>query len=185
MNIELLHKLLQDEIRGFSGGDLVKGREFSERLKRIMKSYRESMLDNAESLDQFVGFFREDDRDYELGTIRQTLLKLAKDIVKLKEENEASGLSKEELAFCHAISQPENIADFYTDEELIAFTQDLTRTISKEMTSDWMMRESGRANMRRTVKRLLAKYDYPKDQRRKIIELIVEQAEYFDGVVGE
>ena len=53
------------------------------------------------------------------------------------------------------------------------------------MTPDWMMRESGKANMRRTVKRILAKYKYPRDERDKIIELIVEQAEYFDGVVGE
>ena len=46
-----------------------------------------------------------------------------------------------------------------------------------------MMRESGRANMQRTIKRLLAKYDYPKEARSKIIDLLVEQAEYFDGMV--
>ena len=51
------------------------------------------------------------------------------------------------------------------------------------MTPDWMMRESGRANMKRTIKRLLAKYDYPKEARSKIINLLVEQSEYFDGLV--
>lgn len=184
LSIELLNKLLHDEIRTFSRGDLVKGKEFSERLKSIMKRYRESMVDNAESLDQFIGLIGEESGDYNLGAIRQALFNLAKDIVKLDEENKALGLSKEELAFYHAISKPENISDFYTNEELIAFTQDLTKTISKEMTSDWMMRESGRANMRRTVKRLLAKYKYPKDKQYKIIELIVEQAEYFEQIVG-
>jgi len=59
-------------------------------------------------------------------------LKLAKDIVEQEEDNKALGLSKEELAFYHAISKPENISDFYTDEELIKFTQDLTETIGNE-----------------------------------------------------
>lgn len=104
-------------------------------------------------------------------------------IVKLEEENKNLGLSREELAFYHAISKPENIEEFYTNEELIAFTQELTETISKEMTSDWMMRESGRANMRRTIKHLLERHKYPADSRDKIIDLLVEQAEYFDGMV--
>jgi len=52
------------------------------------------------------------------------------------------------------------------------------------MTPDWMMRESGRANMRRKVKRLLSKYQYPRDERDKIMELIIEQAEYYDGMMG-
>jgi len=148
-----------------------------------MKNYRKSMVDNAESLDKFIGLASEDSDNYELGYIRQELLELAKDLVKLNEENKSLGLSKEELAFYHAISKPENIKDFYTDKELIEFTQELTETIAKEMTADWMMRESGRANMRRKVKRLLAKYNYPKDLRNNVIELIVEQAEYYDGLM--
>lgn len=115
-----------------------------------------------------------------LGATRQALLNLANDIIRLNEENKILGLSKEELSFYHAISNPENISDFYTNKELIDLTQDLTQTISKEMTSDWMMRESGIANMRRTVKRLLADYNYPENHRSDIIDLIVEQAEYFD-----
>lgn len=183
LSIELLNKLIEDEIRLISRGDIVKGEEFSERLKRIMKSYRESMVDNAESLDKFVGLVKEDKNDYNLGTIREALMKLAEEIVILEEENKSLGLSKEELAFYHAISKPENIKDFYTDQELIEFTQELTKNISKEMTSDWMMRDSGRANMRRTIKRLLKKYEYPKEERNKIISLLVEQAEYFDRMV--
>lgn len=183
LSIELLNKLLLDEIRVTSRGDIIKGEEFSERLKKIMKNYRKSMVDNAESLDKFIGLASEDSDNYELGYIRQELLELAKDLVKLNEENKSLGLSKEELAFYHAISKPENIKDFYTDKELIEFTQELTETIAKEMTADWMMRESGRANMRRKVKRLLAKYNYPKDLRNNVIELIVEQAEYYDGLM--
>ena len=185
LSVELLNKLLQDEISAYYRGDVVKGREFSERLKAIMKRYRESMLDNAQSLDQFIGLFTDKDvANYNLDVTREALLKLAKDIVEQEEDNKALGLSKEELAFYHAISKPENISDFYTDEELIKFTQDLTETIGNEMTPDWMMRESGRANMRRKVKRLLSKYKYPRDERDKIIDLIIEQAEYYDGMMG-
>lgn len=101
--------------------------------------------------------------------------------VKLYGTNSAiKRIHKEELAFYHAISKPENILDFYTNEELIEFTQELTKTITKEMTPDWMMRESGKENMRRAVKRLLSKYKYPKDQRDKIMSLIIEQTEYYD-----
>lgn len=184
LSIELLNKLLQDEISTYYRGDVVKGREFSERLKNIMKRYRASMLDNAESLDQFIGLVSEGAGNYNLNVTRQSLLKLAKDIIDQDEENKALGLSKEELAFYHAISKPDDISDFYTNEELIKFTQDLTETIGNEMTPDWMMRESGRANMRRTIKRLLNKYNYPNDQREKIIDLIIEQAEHYDGFVG-
>ncbi len=185
LSIELLNKLLQDEIRTFYRGDIVKGKEFSERLKSIMKRYRESMLDNAESLDKFIGVSESNGtKDYDLATTRKLLLDLAKEIVSLEEKNKALGLNKEELAFYHAISKPENILDFYTNEELIEFTQELTKTITKEMTPDWMMRESGKANMRRTVKRLLSKYKYPQDHRNKIMDLIIEQAEYYDGFIG-
>lgn len=184
ISIELLNKLLKDEIAIFSRGDIVKGQDFSERLQNIMKRYRNNMVDNAKSLDHFVGVVEDEKSKYNLDYIREELIKLAQDMVKMDEENKKLGLSKEELAFYHAISKPENITDFYTNEELVKFTQDLTRTIANEMTSDWMMRESGRANMRRTIKRLLAKYKYPQDYRSKIIDLIVEQAEYIDEVVG-
>lgn len=182
---ELLKKLIQDEIEVFHRGDIVKGREFSERLKSIMKRYKEGMLANAESLDRFVGFSVGDTGDYNVTSVRDMLLDLAKDIVRLDEENKALGLTREELTFYHAIIKPENISDFYTNEELIELTQALTEAINEEMTSDWMKRESGIANMKRKVKRLLHKYKYPQDQRDKIIDLIVEQAEYYeDGIIG-
>ncbi|WP_203265952.1 type I restriction endonuclease subunit R [Streptococcus uberis] len=180
LSIELLNKLLTDEISLFSKGDIVKGREFSERLKLIMKKYRDSMVDNAQSLDEFMGMVNEEGVSYDLETVRQSLIQLAEDMVKVESETKALGLTRDELAFYHAVSKPENISDFYTNEELVNFTHELTKVIENEMTSDWMMRESGRANMRRTIKRLLSRYNYPQDQRNKIIDLIVEQAEYLD-----
>lgn len=72
------------------------------------------------------------------------------------------------MAFYHAITNPENVQDFYTDDKLIELTKELTKAISEEMTPDWMMRESGRTNVRRTIKRLLKKYKYPGNYREVI-----------------
>ncbi|MCI7240066.1 MAG: DUF3387 domain-containing protein [Aerococcus suis] len=72
------------------------------------------------------------------------------------------------MAFYHAITNPENVQDFYTDDKLIELTKEFTKAISEEMTPDWMMRESGRTNVRRTIKRLLKKYKYPGNYREVI-----------------
>lgn len=72
------------------------------------------------------------------------------------------------MAFYHAITNPENVQDFYTDDKLIELTKELKKAISEEMTPDWMMRESGRTNVRRTIKRLLKKYKYPGNYREVI-----------------
>ncbi|MGV3175093.1 type I restriction enzyme endonuclease domain-containing protein [Aerococcus suis] len=86
----------------------------------------------------------------------------------LEEEHENLGLSRSEMAFYHAITNPENVQDFYTDDKLIELTKELKKAISEEMTPDWMMRESGRTNVRRTIKRLLKKYKYPGNYREVI-----------------
>ncbi|MGA3513624.1 type I restriction enzyme endonuclease domain-containing protein, partial [Lactiplantibacillus plantarum] len=91
----------------------------------------------------------------------KALMELAKETIYNERENENLGLSQEELAFYHAISDPENIQNFYNEEELVELTKKLTQTVSEEMTPDWMMRESGKANVRRAVKRLLKKHQYP------------------------
>ena len=105
-------------------------------------------------------------------------------MVKMDEESKATGLSKEELAFYHAISQPENIKEFYTNEDLVEFTRELTKKIDEEMTPDWFMKESGRASMRVAIKRLLRKYKYPKDEINNVVKLIIDQAQYFDEAYG-
>lgn len=152
---------------------MVKGRNFSERLKAIMQKYRDGLVDSAESLDKFAGMVNEEDApytsgedtdqsslEYQLEITRQALIDLAKETVALEDENEELGLSRAELAFYHAISNPDKIDDFYTHEELVELTKELTETISEEMTQDWAKRESGRANVRRVIKRLLKKHKY-------------------------
>ncbi|MGF3183377.1 type I restriction endonuclease subunit R [Facklamia sp. P12934] len=187
LSIELLSKVLMDEIRSITRTNLVKGEEFSERLKRIMKRYKEGLVDNAETLDRFTGLaevLNEEDSDYEtnrLSDIRKQLIDLAKETMESEKEHENIGLSRAEMAFYNAVANSENIQDFYTDEQLIKLTKELTETISNEMTQDWAVKESGRANVRRTIKRLLKKYKYPGNFK-ETIQLVVKQAEHWDVI---
>ena len=181
LSIKLLEKLLRDEIVLYARDDKLKSEEFSKKLERVMERYKRGLIDNAKGLQNFTSGVEEDgDKDYDLEDIINKLIGLADEMVKMEEESKATGLSKEELAFYHAIIQPENIKDFYTNEDLVKFTRELTKTIDEEMTPDWSIKESGQASMRLSVKKLLRKYKYSKDEMNKVIKLIIDQAQYFD-----
>ena len=92
-------------------------------------------------------------------------------------EGEKLGLSEEELAFYNAIALPENIHEFYNDETLIKITQELTDALRRNRTIDWQKKESARANMRRIVKRLLKKYDYPPKEMAGALDKVIAQCE--------
>jgi len=190
LSIELLNKLLNDEVKAVSRYDVVKGQEFSEKLKTIMKRYHEGLVESAGSLDQFTGLVKEDADEYSYTSnkavspedIRQALMDLAKETINSEQENEQLGLSREELAFYHALNDPDNIQNFYNEEELVDLTKELTETISEEMSPDWEKRESGKAHVRRAVKRLLKKHNYPPKHTKSTIKLVIEQAEHWDSL---
>lgn len=125
-----------------------------------MKYSKEYLVDDAEMLDDFIGLagvFEEDRVEYETEHIS-------------------------EMAFYNAVANSENIQDFfYTDEQLIKLIKELTETISNEMNQDWAVKESGRANVRRTIKRMLKMYKYPGNFN-KTIQLVVKQAEHWDVI---
>lgn len=84
-------------------------------------------------------------------------------------------LSSEELAFYDALTRPEAVRDFYTNEQLIAITRELTEALRNNKTIDWNMKESAQAGMRRIVKRLLKKYDYPPAGQEDALDTIMTQ----------
>ena len=90
---------------------------------------------------------------------------------------EAMGLSEEELAFYDALTRPEAVKDFYTNDELIAITKELTEALRKSRTVDWEKKESARAGMRRMVKRLLKKYKYPPEGMEDAVKTVISQCE--------
>ncbi|MCK4812405.1 MAG: DUF3387 domain-containing protein, partial [Candidatus Marinimicrobia bacterium] len=155
--VEMLRKLLADEIKVYQRTNLVKSQLFSEKMEELMRRYRNSLITNAEVIEE--------------------LMKMADEMRKATEEGNELGLSNEELAFYDAITKPENIKDFYTNEKLKEMTQALTEELQKSRTIDWQLKESARAKMRSKIKRLLKKYKYPPEGQKKALEYVIRQAE--------
>ena len=157
LTISLLEKLLNDQIKGYTHTNIVKSEEFSDLLKKTMNSYVNGHITNDEVIEE--------------------LINIAKLLKNAHEEGEELGLTEEELAFYNAISLPENIHEFYDNETLIKITQELTESLRKNRTIDWQKKESSRANMRKIVKRLLKKYDYPPKDMNFALEKVIAQCE--------
>ena len=87
------------------------------------------------------------------------------------------GLSQEELAFYDALTKPEHIKDFYQNDQLVALTKELTEMLRRNRTIDWQKKETARAAMRKMVKRLLKKYDYPPEDYEFAISTVISQCE--------
>ena len=157
ISIQILEKLLKDKVRSFQHKNLVQSEKFSELLNNALSNYLKGMLTNEE--------------------IIQELLKLASEIRHTEEQGNDMGLSKEEKAFYDALTRPQAVKDFYENEELVAMTKELTETLRKNRTIDWQHKESARAGMRRLVKRLLKKYNYPPEQSAYALDIVLKQCE--------
>lgn len=155
--VELLRKLIAEQVHVYQKSNLVKSEKFSDMLNRIMKAYLNGMLTNEEVIAE--------------------LLKMAEEIKKSHEDGNALGLTEEEMAFYDAITRPENIKDFYENDELIAITKELTEQLRKSRTIDWQQKSSARAGMRRMIKRLLKKYKYPPEGMEDAINTVIGQCE--------
>lgn len=107
----------------------------------------------------------------------QELLKLAMEMTEAENDGDKMGLSKEEKAFYDALTRPEAVRDFYENDQLVALTKELTETLRKNRTIDWSRRECARANMRRLVKRLLKKYNYPPEKAADALDTVLRQCE--------
>lgn len=155
--VELLRKLLAEQIRVYQRTNVVKSQKFSEILSNAMSNYIKGLLTNEEVIEE--------------------LLKTARAIINGEEESKVLNLTVEELAFYDAITKPAAVKDFYSNEQLIAITRELTETLRVNKTIDWNMKESARAGMRRIVKRLLKKYKYPPEGQEAALETIMTQCE--------
>ena len=155
--VELLKRLIAEQVAIYKRTNLVKSEKFSEIIQSAMNKYLNGLLTNEEVIAE--------------------LLKLAKYIAKAHEEGEALGLSQDELAFYDAITKPQAIKDFYEHKDLIAITKELTEMLRKNRTIDWQKKESARAGMRRLVKRLLRKYKYPPEGMDDAIKTVITQCE--------
>ena len=155
--VELLRKLISEQVSVYRRTNLVKSQKFSEIIQSAMTRYLNGLLTNEEVI--------------------QELLKLAKAIADAKAEGERLGLTDEELAFYDALAKPQAVKDFYEHDELIAITKELTDLLRKSRTIDWQKKESARAGMRRLVKRLLKKHKYPPEGMEDATLIVIQQCE--------
>ena len=155
--VELLRKLISEQVSVYRRTNLVKSQKFSEIIQSAMTRYLNGLLTNEEVI--------------------QELLKLAKEIADAKAEGERLGLTDEELAFYDALAKPQAVKDFYAHDELIAITKELTDLLRKNRTIDWQKKESARAGMRRLVKRLLKKHKYPPEGMEDATQTVIRQCE--------
>ncbi|PBC38602.1 deoxyribonuclease HsdR [Rhodococcus sp. ACS1] len=159
LQMGLLRRLINDQIRTVQRTNIVQARRFSEQLDEAINRYTNRALTTAEIIAELV--------------------KLAKDMRDQNNRHDQLGLSVAEAAFYDAIVQNDSAILQMGDDVLKKIAVDLVRAVQSSATIDWSLKHSVRAAMRSKVRRLLAKYDYPPDHEEKAIELVLKQAEQF------
>ncbi len=155
--VEILKKLMAEQISIYKRTNVVKSEKFSEKITLLMNSYYNGLITNEEVIKE--------------------LLKAAEEISNMQKEGQKLGLTEEELAFYDALTKPQAIKDFYSNDDLTAMTRELTEMLRKNRTIDWQQKETARASMRKMVKRLLKKYKYPPDECENAIDTVISQCE--------
>lgn len=162
--VELLKKLIAEQVSVYRRTNVVKSEKFSEIMQRSLNAYLNGMLTNEEVIEE--------------------MLKLAKQIAAAHQEGDKLGLTADELAFYDALTKPQAIKDFYENEELIAITKELAATLRKNRTVDWQKKESARAKMRMLIKKLLKKHKYPPEGMNDAVLTVMMQCEFWtDNVI--
>jgi type I restriction enzyme, R subunit len=155
--LEVLKKLLNDEIKSRVKKNLVKGRTFLEMLENSIKKYHNKILTAAEVIEE--------------------LIKLSKDIVEMDDEAKHMGLTDFEYAFYTAVASNESAKELMQQDKLRELAVVLTETIRQNASIDWTIKESVKAKLKVAVKRLLRKYGYPPDMQMLATETVLKQAE--------
>jgi len=156
--IELLEKLIRGELKSKMRKNKVQERAFSEMLDNALRNYKNRAIETAKVIDE--------------------LIKMAKDIKEAHKRGDDLGLSEDELAFYDALDDHETAKNVMGDDILKKIAVDLVNTIKANLDVDWIFKETSRAKVRMSVKRLLKKHGYPPDKAEKATELILEQAEH-------
>jgi type I restriction enzyme R subunit len=157
LDIEALKKLINGDVRSQSKRNVTQAKAFSERLEAAIARYHTNALTTAQVLEE--------------------LIQLAKDIRAARARGEETGLTDEEIAFYDALTQNESARQVMGEPALWVIAHELVTVIKKNISVDWMHRDSARANIRRHVMRLLRKYGYPPDLQDAAVRNVLQQAE--------
>ena len=155
--VELLQKLLKGEIRARGKRNVVQARSFAELLEQAIRKYQNRAIETAQVIEELIA--------------------LAKDMREANARGEALKLTEDELAFYDALETNDSAVKVLGEPTLVAIARELVATVRKNVTIDWTVRETVRAQLRVIVKRILRKYGYPPDKQEKATLTVLEQAE--------
>ena len=155
--VEVLRKLLNDEIKVRRRTNLIQSLKFSDMLEATMHRYKNRAIETVQVIEE--------------------LIKLAKEMREADKRGDDLGLSTEELAFYDALETNDSAVAVLGDEILSTLARELADTVRKNATIDWTMKESVRAKLRVYVRRTLSKYGYPPDKQKKATDTVIQQAE--------
>ena len=163
--LELLKKLLNDEIKLRAKKNVVEARSFKDMLEGAIKKYQNRAIETAEVI--------------------QELIDLAKQMKKAQQRGESLGLNDDEVAFYDALAANESARLELGDDALKMIAREVALKIKENVTIDWTIKETVRASLRSTVKRVLRKYGYPPDKQEAATDTVLEQAEALCGSLTE
>lgn len=155
--LELLKKLINDEIKTRMRKNVVQARSFAEMLELAVRKYQNRAIEAAQVIDE--------------------LIRIAKEMRMAASRGQEMGLSDDEVAFYDALAENESAKQVIGDEKLRFLAQELVDRVKQSVTIDWQVRENARAHIRVLVKRVLRKYGYPPDMQARATELVLQQAE--------
>jgi len=155
--VEVLRKLLNNEIKGQWRKNVVQARSFAEMLEESIRKYQNRAIEAAQVIEE--------------------LISLAKEMRKAQSRGEDLGLNDDEIAFYDALEVNDSAVKILGDETLKTIAHELLEAVRRNVTIDWTVRENARAHIRVIVKRILRKYGYPPDKQEKATRIVLEQAE--------
>jgi type I restriction enzyme, R subunit len=155
--VELLRKLLNNEIKLRSKKFLIQSKSFAELLENSIRKYQNRAIETAQVIEE--------------------LIQLAKQMRSADTRGKDLGLSQDEVAFYDALETNDSAVKALGDKNLKFIAQELVKTIHENVSIDWTAKESVRAKLRVMVKRILRKYGYPPDKQEKATQTVLQQAE--------
>ena len=155
--VELLEKLLRDEVKARARNNVVQEKKYGDRLLETLRKYHNRAIETAQVIEE--------------------LIQMAKEFKAALEREASLGLGHDEIAFYDALANNESAVRELGDETLKKIAMELTKKLRASTTIDWQVRESVRAKMRILVRRCLQRWKYPPDQQSDAVELVLKQAE--------
>ena len=155
--VELLQRLIKDEVKSNFRTNVVKQRKFSDLLQKSLDKYSNRAIEAAQVIEELIAMAKEFKEDLE--------------------RRDSHNLSHDEEAFYDALATNESASELMGEEVLVEMAREVAKKLRENLTVDWSVRDSVRARLRILIRTLLRRYKYPPDQQKDAVELVLRQAE--------